>query len=72
MQKTLPAFLGLALALGSAGTSHAAAQEVTREKVKVEHDGDVKIKEKTYDTTGKHKVKTKIKNDYSKVKTKVK
>jgi hypothetical protein len=74
MRKTFPAILGLALALGSVGASRLAAQEVTKEKVKVEHDGDVKVKGKTYDETGKHKYKTKVKTDdgVTKVKTKQK
>lgn len=71
MRKLFPFFLGMALALGCAGLSH--AQEVEKDKTKVEDHGKV-VKEKTKvkDATGKHKVKTKVKDKGDTTEVKVK
>ena len=58
MRRILPAFMGLALAIGAAGVSSAAAQE--KDNVKVEKNGDVKMKSKVKRGHKVHKSKTKI------------
>ncbi len=72
MRKTLLSmFAGLALLTGSTAL-HAQDVNTEKEKVKVEKNGDVKVKDKTTDETGKHKTKAKIKHHGDKVKVKEK
>jgi hypothetical protein len=70
-KKLIPMFAGLALLTGSAAL-HAQDVYKDKEKAKVEKNGDVKVKEKTTDETGKHKTKTKVKHHGDEVKVKEK
>ena len=61
MRRILPAFMGLALALGAmAGVSRADDKYKEKDKAKIENNGDVKVKSKVKNGHAKHKARTKI------------
>ena len=74
MRKWIPAFMGLALALGTAGGVRASDDKYKEKtKAKVEDDGDVKIKSKVKHGDKETKTRTKIdKQDDGDVKVKSK